>query len=196
MIDDLAQHLATARLKVEVGDYQGAAHASAAILADRPNCLLALRIQAYATLELGWLPAAEASFRSCASIDPEDELAHIGLAMCAEQQGELDQASAEFCRAWELAPNDPAIADEAELGQPLIGPTGDNRLARGVARRVVVQPALWTGLGVAPWPDTDVDRVDRTTVGQRLPAHQSKEPVGVDSATGERSVDAPPAAAV
>src|SRR5437763_10860421 len=77
-----------------------AAHASSA-LERTPTCLLALRILAWAQLELQD-DAALATFGQCAEFDPEDALAHVGQAIWHEQHGERDAAVLEWVRAWEL----------------------------------------------------------------------------------------------
>ena len=68
----------------------------------------------------------------------------------------------------------PALAREAELGEPLVRPAGDDRLAGRVARRMVVVAALGAGLGVAARPDAAVDGVDRLAVGQRVARQQRR----------------------
>jgi tetratricopeptide (TPR) repeat protein len=84
-----------------------AAHASAAL--DRlPTCLLALRILAWAQLELDQ-DAALATFQTCAEYDPEDALAHVGLAIWYQQRSQNEAAIGEWVRAWELDPHNQSI---------------------------------------------------------------------------------------
>src|SRR6266568_1167425 len=94
-----------------------ATHASAAL--DRvPMCLVAIRILAWAQLELDD-EAALATFELCAEYDPEDALAHVGQAIWYQQRGQNDAAAAEWVRAWELDPQNQAIR------RPLVKLTGE-----------------------------------------------------------------------
>ena len=54
----------------------------------------------------------------------------------------------------------PALAHEVELGDELVGPPSDDRLAGRVPRRMVVVSALRTRLGVAAVPHAGVHGVD------------------------------------
>ena len=84
-----------------------AAHASQ--LLDRlPTCLLALRVLAWAQLELED-DEALATFQSCAEVDPEDALAHVGQAVWHQQRNHKDAAIKEWVRAWELDPHNQSI---------------------------------------------------------------------------------------
>jgi tetratricopeptide (TPR) repeat protein len=113
-----------------------------AILQEMPACLPALRIQARAAAELGALDVAVISFRASSAIDPEDEMAHVGLALCAEAQGDRATATAEFRRALELAPHDQRIADEVANrdGEPVVTPLMEARsyAAEGFAERAIL----------------------------------------------------------
>ena len=62
----------------------------------------------------------------------------------------------------------PAVSREAELGQPLVRPPGDDRLTGRVPGGMVIKAALRTGFGIATRPDAQVDRVDRLVVGGRV----------------------------
>ena len=55
----------------------------------------------------------------------------------------------------------PALADEAQLCDELVGPSGDDGLAGGVAGRMVVEAALGARLGVAARPHARVHGKDR-----------------------------------
>jgi hypothetical protein len=88
----------------------------------------------------------------------------------------------------------PGVTVQAELGDPLEGPAGDDRLAGRVARGVVVVAAAWGAFGVAARPGGDVHREDqRVGVGQK--AHeQVAQPLGVNPPAGEGGIRAAPAA--
>src|SRR5215211_2695148 len=71
----------------------------------------------------------------------------------------------------------PALAGEAQLCNPLVGPACDDGLAGGVAGRMVIVAALGTRLGVAAIPHARVNGVDgrhtfdasERIAGQELP---------------------------
>ena len=85
------------------------AAAQAATALDRlPSCLLALRIQAWAQLELDDDMALE-TFQSCAELDPEDALAHVGQAIWYQQRSQIQAAVEQWTRAWELDPHNQSI---------------------------------------------------------------------------------------
>jgi hypothetical protein len=71
----------------------------------------------------------------------------------------------------------PALADEVELRDELVGPPGDDGLAGGVARGMIVVAALGARLGVAAIPHARVNGVDghlsfgasERMAGQKLP---------------------------
>jgi tetratricopeptide (TPR) repeat protein len=143
MIDRaIARQLCCAQAKLQEGDFEAAMRLCQAILDEIPACLPALRIQARAATELGALDVAVMSFRASAEIDPEDEMAHVGLALCAEAQGDPALATAEFRRALELAPYDQRIADEVadRDGEPLVTPLMEARslLEEGQPHRAIV----------------------------------------------------------
>jgi tetratricopeptide (TPR) repeat protein len=78
------------------------AAAQASRVLDRlPTCLSALRILAWAQLELDDDEALE-TFERCAAHDPEDVLAYVGQAIWYQQRGQDDAASRQWVRAWEL----------------------------------------------------------------------------------------------
>jgi hypothetical protein len=88
----------------------------------------------------------------------------------------------------------PGVTLEADLSDPLIGPAGDDRLAGGVARGVVVVTPLGRALGVAARPGGHIHR-EHQRVGILQEAHQQvAQPLGVDAAVGQGGVDAAPAA--
>jgi len=115
MIDEaIARQLSCAQAKMEAGQFENAVTVCETLLESSPSCLPALRMLARAATELGQIELAQTSFRACSVIDPEDDMAHIGMALCADAQGDAETAVAEFWRAYELSPNDRQLADELE----------------------------------------------------------------------------------
>src|SRR5207248_11121072 len=106
-----------------------AAHASTA-LERTPTCLLALRILAWAQLELDD-DAALATFEQCAEFDPDDALAHVGHAIGHEQHGETDAAVLQWLRAWVLDAHTQAMR-------------------RALVKRTGAQPHTSSAAGVSP----------------------------------------------
>ena len=78
------------------------------LLASVPSCLPALRLLAWAQLELGD-DRALVSFQQCAELDPEDALAQVGQAIWSQQRDQRDQARRCWTRAWELEPHNQPI---------------------------------------------------------------------------------------
>jgi tetratricopeptide (TPR) repeat protein len=78
------------------------------VLTRTPSCLVALRVLAWAQLELGD-ERALATFERCAELDPEDARAEVGQAIWHQQQGHEAEAVAHWVRAWELDPHDQPI---------------------------------------------------------------------------------------
>jgi hypothetical protein len=76
----------------------------------------------------------------------------------------------------------PTLADEVELGDELVGPSGHDGLSGGVTRRVVVVAALWAALGVASGPYAHVHGVDGMFIlasGERMTGEQPPQGLGV-----------------
>ena len=91
----------------------------------------------------------------------------------------------------------PALAYEVEPCDELVGPSGDDRLAGRVTRRMVVETALGAALRVAAGPHAYVYRVDgRSASGKRMAGEQSSKGFGVDPPSAQRGVEAAPAATV
>ena len=90
----------------------------------------------------------------------------------------------------------PGVAVEAELGDPLEGPAGDDRLAGRMARGMVVVAALRGALGVAARPGGHIDREHQRVGGWQHAHQQVAQPVDVDAPVGQRVVSAAPAAPV
>ncbi|GAC1315172.1 MAG: hypothetical protein NVSMB2_06080 [Chloroflexota bacterium] len=100
--------IADARRAAVDHQFERASALASEILERLPACLTALRILAWAQLELG-SDAASATFARCAVLDPEDTLAYVGQAIWLEQRGERSAAGAMWTRAWELDPDNQAI---------------------------------------------------------------------------------------
>jgi tetratricopeptide (TPR) repeat protein len=91
--------------------FDQAARLASVVLDRLPNCLAALRILAWAQLELD--PDDEltalTTFQTCAALDPEDPLAYVGQAIWYQARGDNPSAIREWTRAWELDPQNQAI---------------------------------------------------------------------------------------
>ncbi len=79
-----------------------------AVLDHQPTCLAALRLLAWAQLELDDDQSVN-TFELCAAFDPEDALAHVGQAIWYQQHRQVDTATRHWVRAWELDPQNQAI---------------------------------------------------------------------------------------
>jgi hypothetical protein len=93
----------------------------------------------------------------------------------------------------------PTLADEIELGDELVSPSGDDRLPRRVARRMVVVSSLGAALlRVAAIPYAYVHGKDgcRCASSKRMAGDQSPQGFGVDLPSPKSSVKAAPAAAM
>ena len=117
-MSEIVNLVADARRAAFEHRFEEAANLAGAVLARFPTCLLALRVLAWAQLELDD-DAALATFETCAECDPEDALAHVGQAIWYQQRGQNDAAAAEWVRAWELDPQNQAIR------RPLVKLTGE-----------------------------------------------------------------------
>ncbi len=88
----------------------------------------------------------------------------------------------------------PTLPREAQLGNPGIGPAGDDGLARRMTRRMVVPAPFGAGLRVAAGPDADIHRVDQLTVNQGLGGKGVLKRAPVDLADRQRVIQAAPSA--
>jgi hypothetical protein len=88
----------------------------------------------------------------------------------------------------------PGVAVEADLGDPLVGPAGDDRLARRMPGRMVVVATLGRALGVTTRPGGHVDREHQRVSGRQATDQQVTQPLGVDPPAGQGGVGAAPAA--
>jgi thioredoxin-like negative regulator of GroEL len=100
--------IADARRAVTDHDFAEAATRASSVLDRLPTCLSALRILAWAQLELE-SEAAGDTFQRCAAHDPEDALAYVGQAIWLQQRGQDDAARGMWLQAWELDPHNQAI---------------------------------------------------------------------------------------
>jgi tetratricopeptide (TPR) repeat protein len=107
-MQDISTLIARARTAAFEERFADAAGIAEEILRSLPNCLLALRIQAWAQLEMGD-PRAPRTFARCAEIDPEDALAYVGQALWCEQHQDVEGAIGHWVRAWELDPHNQTI---------------------------------------------------------------------------------------
>lgn len=107
-MSEILNLIAAARSAAFEHRFEEAASLASHALQRMPSCLPALRILAWAQLELG-ADEALATFEKCSAYDPEDALAHVGQAICYQQQGDNEAAVDNWVRAWELDPHNQAI---------------------------------------------------------------------------------------
>lgn len=131
MLDPHRQHpdlLARARSAAVEHRFDEAARLAHQVLSKMPGCLVALRVLAWAQLELGE-ERALATFQRCAELDPEDARAEVGQAIWHQLRDHEAEAVAHWVRAWELDPHDQPIR------RALVRLTGDlpeSLLAEGI----------------------------------------------------------------
>ena len=107
-MSEILSLIADARRAAVDRQFERASGLASEILDRLPACLTALRILAWAQLELD-SDAAPRTFARCAELDPEDTLAYVGQAIWLQQRGQTDAAAAMWTRAWELDPDNQAI---------------------------------------------------------------------------------------
>src|SRR5438105_7284846 len=100
--------IAEARSAALASRFDTAAALANRALAASPTCLSALRILAWAQLELGD-DRALGTFQQCAELEPEDALAWVGQAIWYQQRLDAAAAVERWVRAWELEPHNQAI---------------------------------------------------------------------------------------
>jgi tetratricopeptide (TPR) repeat protein len=88
--------------------FDQAAAQAMSMLDHQPTCLPALRLLAWAQLELGDEQSLN-TFERCAAYDPEDALAYVGQAIWYQQRRQVEAAVQHWVRAWELDPQNQAI---------------------------------------------------------------------------------------
>jgi tetratricopeptide (TPR) repeat protein len=100
--------IADARRAVMDHRFDDAAAQASDVLKYLPSCLAALRILAWAQLELGDDAALDA-FERCAAYDPEDALAYVGQAIWYQQRRQNEAARRSWVCAWERNPDNQMI---------------------------------------------------------------------------------------
>ncbi|MDQ3808999.1 MAG: hypothetical protein M3336_01785, partial [Chloroflexota bacterium] len=128
MPDVLAMIAASCTAAVE-RRFEDAAVLAAQALESAPACLPALRTLAWAQLELGDERALN-TLQACSSYDPEDSLAHVGVAIFLQQREQTEAAAHAWEQAWELDPHNQSIR------RALVNLTGDlpdSPLAEGIS---------------------------------------------------------------
>jgi tetratricopeptide (TPR) repeat protein len=131
MLDPHRHHpdlLARARSAAIEHRFDDAARLAHQVLTRMPGCLVALRVLAWAQLELGE-ERALATFQRCAELDPEDARAEVGQAICYQQRDHEAEAVAHWVRAWELDPHNQPI--RRALAR-LTGELPESPLAEGI----------------------------------------------------------------
>jgi Flp pilus assembly protein TadD len=108
---EILQLIAEARGAAFEHRYDQAARLAAGVLDRLPTCLAALRILAWAQLELDTddEPTALAMFQECSELDPEDPFAYVGQAIWYQQRRDNESAVGLWVRAWELDPENQVI---------------------------------------------------------------------------------------
>src|SRR5579859_7148741 len=107
-MSELLNPIASARRAAFDHRFDEAAAEAVAVLDRHPTCLTALRLLAWAQLELGD-DRSVTTFELCAAFDPEDGLAHVGQAIWHQQHQQHEAAAHHWVRAWELDPQNQAI---------------------------------------------------------------------------------------
>jgi tetratricopeptide (TPR) repeat protein len=107
-MSDILTLIAEARDAALDHRFDDAARLAQGVLERLPTCLVALRILAWAQLELD-SDDALATFERCAEHDPEDALAHVGQGIWYQQHDQDDAALVKWMRAWELDPDNQSI---------------------------------------------------------------------------------------
>ena len=120
--------LARARSAAVEHRFDEAARVAHQILTKSRGCLVALRVLAWAQLELGE-EGALATFERCTELDPEDARAEVGQAIWHQQREHEAEAVAHWIRAWELDPHNQPIRRALVR---LTGELPDSLLADGI----------------------------------------------------------------
>jgi tetratricopeptide (TPR) repeat protein len=97
---------------IDEGSFDAAISHCQHILKAYPKYLQAYRLLGNAVLEKGDLEAASDLYSRVLSMDPEDFVARVGMSIANDKEDSLDQAVWHMERAFELAPDNRAIAGE------------------------------------------------------------------------------------
>src|SRR5437899_51858 len=110
-MSEILHLIAEARVAAFDHRFSQAARLASGVLDRLPTCLAALRILAWAQLELDAdeEPTALTTFQRCVALDPEDTLAYVGQAIWYQQRRDTDLAVCHWVQAWELDPQNQAI---------------------------------------------------------------------------------------
>ena len=107
----LSAALQEAREAVDEERHEEAMLLARHVLREHPACVWAYRLLAEAALERGERRQAEDLFLRALSIDPEDYLSWFGLAMLAEGEERLEEATRWAQQAFDLEPGKPGIRE-------------------------------------------------------------------------------------
>lgn len=106
-------------LGVACGDYGkpggGTPTADSALMASPSSPARADNDEGVGHYKQGHWDIAEGHFRKAVKVDPNLAEAHYNLGLTLDKMGKHDEATAEFKKAAELAPGNPAIKDSAIL---------------------------------------------------------------------------------
>src|SRR3981081_103028 len=105
---EILNPIATRRRPAFAHRFDQAASQAIGVLDRQPTCLPALRLLAWAPLELDDDQSLK-TFERCAAFDPEDALAYVGQAIWYQQRHQVDAAIRHWVRAWELDPQNQPI---------------------------------------------------------------------------------------
>src|SRR5918998_2140747 len=101
--------LQAAQAALEAGRPQETITACTHVRQHYHDAITALRLHGEACLEVGRVEDARRAFERVLALDPCNVLAHIGLAVIAEDRGDVERAIGQFRRAWELDPSLPQL---------------------------------------------------------------------------------------
>jgi hypothetical protein len=90
----------------------------------------------------------------------------------------------------------PPVGREAQVGNPGLGPTGNNRLASRMPRGVGVDRPLRTGRSITAHPDTGSNSLKGFAVRERLRSERRLKRRSSDCASGQRGRETAPATSV
>ncbi|MGC8837857.1 MAG: tetratricopeptide repeat protein [Anaerolineae bacterium] len=140
----LSTALREAREAVDEERHEEAMLLARHVLRQHPACVWAYRLLAEAALERGERRQAEELFLRALSVDPEDYLSWFGLAMLAEGEERLDEATRWAQQAFDLEPGKPGIRElVARLKRRGEGPAERLDLSRAALARLLARGGLY-----------------------------------------------------